>query len=427
METDLEKTVIIGGGAAGMMAAIRYAQRGFDVTLLEQNEKLGKKIFITGKGRCNLTNDCDEETFFSSMISNPKFLFSSYAACTAQDVMRLFESWGLEIKVERGRRVFPVSDHSYDVIDALKLTMKKLGVKVLLNTKAEALLTEDLPEEPTEDGKKKKGPTMRITGVKAGGRVYPADRVLVATGGLSYPSTGSRGDGHRMAEATGHRVTACRPSLVAITCGDVDLKPLQGLSLKNVTLSVYRGKKVVYSDFGEMLFTHFGVSGPLVLTAGARIGDDFKKGPVKATIDLKPTVDEQRLDEDLVRLFEEHANKDAVHAIRSLYPASMVNVLLDRAGIPLNKKAHDITKAERAALRSATKAFTLNMTGLRGFEEAIVTHGGVSVKDVDPATMASKKVKGLYFAGEVLDLDAVTGGFNLQIAWSTGWAAGSAE
>ncbi len=418
----MEKVIIIGGGAAGMMASIRYAERGFSVTLFEKNEKLGKKLFITGKGRCNLTNDCTEEGFFSHVVSNPKFLYSAYNAFNSQDVMSKFREWGLDIKVERGQRVFPVSDHSYDVTDTLKKRMKKLGIKVFLNTTVDEILIDDSKDENSEEGNS----LPQITGVRSGDKIYHADRVLIATGGLSYPVTGSTGDGIKWAEESGHKTKTPQPSLVALTTGDHDLASLQGLSLKNVNFTIYRKKKVLYNEFGEMMFTHFGVTGPLVLTASALIGTELRKEELKGVIDLKPTVEDSKLDADLLRLFDENVNKDVQHAIRSLYPASFVPVLLDRSGIPRNKKVHDITKAERAAIRDNTKRFTILLTGLRGFEEAIITKGGVSVKDVNPATMESKKVKGLFFAGEVLDLDAMTGGFNLQIAWSTAWAAANA-
>ena len=433
-KNNMEKVIIIGGGPAGMMASIRYAERGFDVTLLEKNEKLGKKLFITGKGRCNLTNDCSEETFFENVMSNPKFLFSAYHALSAQDTMALFGKWGLALKVERGNRVFPVSDHSYDVTDTLKKRMKALGVKVFLNTRVDDIVCKKKPDEQNADNQEKaavksassRKPTSYVTGVKAGHRFFEADRVLIATGGLSYPVTGSTGDGLKWAGRTGHRVTDCLPSLVAMNASDYDVATLSGLSLKNVTFSISRKKKLLFSGFGEMMFTHFGITGPLVLTASAAVGSVLKKEELTGYIDLKPRVDESRLDADLLRLFEDNANKNVSHAIRSLYPLSIVPVILDRGDIPADKKVHDITKAERIRIREVTKKFAVHLTGLRGFEEAIVTRGGVSVRDVDPATMESKKVEGLYFAGEVLDLDALTGGFNLQVAWSTAYAAANA-
>lgn len=415
----MKRVIIIGGGAAGMMASVRYAERGFDVLLIEKNEKLGKKLFITGKGRCNLTNDCTADEFFSHVISNPKFLFSAYFALTAQDTMERFREWGLELKTERGQRVFPVSDHSYDVTDTLKKRMKKLGVRVLLNTAAEDLVLEKNEEENS-------GNLPRVVAVKAGGKNYPADRVLIATGGLSYPVTGSTGDGLRWAEKTGHQITECLPSLVAMSASDHDIAQLQGLALKNVSFTVLKNKKVLYDEFGEMLFTHFGISGPLVLTASSRIGRELRKGELQGVIDLKPAVSSEKLNANLLRLFEENPNKNILHAIRSLYPASLLPVILDRAGVAAHKKVHDITKEERNRIREVTKNFRVHLTGLRGFEEAIITKGGISIRNVNPSTMESRKVRGLYFAGEVLDVDALTGGFNLQIAWSTAWAAADA-
>ena len=429
-----EKAVVVGGGAAGMMASIMLGERGFDVTLLEKNEKLGKKIYITGKGRCNFTNDCEPETFFESVISNPRFMYSSYYAMTAQDLRALFESWGLETKVERGQRAFPASDHAYDVIDCLKRQLKRTGVTVHLNTEVTEILTASLEEadaapaqaETAADHTDKRPAARKVTGVRCGKTVYRADRVIIATGGLSYPTTGSTGDGYKWAEALGHKVTDRRPSLVALNCAEQDLTALQGLSLKNVSFTVKDGKKSLYEGFGEMLFTHFGVTGPLILTASAKLGKTLEKKALTGRIDLKPAVAEERLDRDLVGLLNENANRDVRYAVRALYPASLVLVLLDRSGIPHDKKARDITKEERRALLNETKAFGVTLTGLRGYNEAVITQGGVSVKQIDPATMASKLVDGLYFAGEVLDLDAVTGGFNLQIAWATGAAAGRA-
>jgi len=455
-----QKAVVVGGGAAGMMAAIALAERRYDVTLIEKNEKLGKKLFITGKGRCNFTNDCEPDVFFENVISNPCFLYSAYYGLTAQDLKAKFESWGLKTKVERGQRAFPASDHSYDVIDCLKRQLKGAGVTVLLNTCVTGIAAEPSPDN-----------TPSAVGVMAGRRFFPADRVIVATGGLSYPSTGSDGDGLKWAEALGHTVTSLRPSLVAMTCAETDLAELQGLTLKNVTFTVTKaselsaslkepgtgtvmpkaGKKAakpLYSGFGEMMFTHFGVTGPLVLTAsavcgryfesdsGTRLSSDRREPAGKAdfpgkrelagAIDLKPAVPSDQLDGNLIGLLKENANRDVIHAIRDLYPASLVAVILDRAGIASHKKAREITREERAAIVSVTKAFPVTLTGTRGFDEAIITQGGISVKEIDPATMESKLINNLYFAGEVLDVDALTGGFNLQIAWSTGYAAGSA-
>ena len=402
----MENVIVVGGGPAGMLSAIRLAQRGFSVRLFEKNEKLGKKLFITGKGRCNLTNDCTEEDFFSHVVTNPRFLYSAYASCSSQDIQTLFRNWGLDLKVERGRRVFPASDHSYDVIDVLKRQLKKYRVEVRLNTTVTGL--------ECSDG--------RVTGVRVGKELYPADRIIVATGGLSYPSTGSTGDGYRFAQDLGLKVTETMPSLVGLVTEDRDIDALQGLSLKNVSLTLYDGKKKVSEDFGEMLFTHYGISGPLVLSASALCGPRLRKGPLKAVIDLKSAVPNEKLDADLRGRLKENANKLASHAIRSLLPSSLVPVILERAGIPSDRVSHDVTKEERRGLVETLKGMTLTITSLRSFEEAIITKGGISVKEIDPATMAAKRMAGLYFIGEVLDLDAMTGGYNLQIAWTTAMA-----
>ena len=447
-----EKAIVVGGGAAGMMAAIMLSERGFETTLLEKNEKLGKKLFITGKGRCNFTNDCEPDIFFENVVSNPRFLYSALYGLTPQDVISLFESWGLETKVERGQRAFPASDHAYDVIDCLKRQLKKAGVRVELNTEVTGLLTSGEADGGPGLKSSEDSARLRVTGVRTRNKAYSADRVIIATGGLSYPTTGSTGDGYKWAESLGHTIVPCRPSLVALTCAEHDLAALQGLTLKNVSFTVKpltdpngentgntrdgengrngknskKKRRSLYSGFGEMLITHFGVTGPLVLTASARCGRALEEGPLAGSIDLKPAVPADDLDRDLTGFLAENANRDCLHAIRPLYPASFVPVLLDRAGIPAHKKAHDITREERAALVSVTKNFLVTLTGLRGYNEAVITQGGVSVKEVDPGTMASKMADNLYFAGEVLDVDALTGGFNLQIAWATGAAAGRA-
>ena len=410
----MSEAIVIGGGAAGMFSAICLAENGWRVTLFEKNEKLGKKLFITGKGRCNLTNDCTDDEFFSHVVTNSRFLYSAYHQCPSGEVCRLFESWGLTLKTERGRRVFPASDHAYDVIDVLKRRLIRCGVRIELNTRVDKLMT-----ETTEEG------LAMVTGVFAGGETFPADRVVIATGGLSYPSTGSTGDGLRFAADTGHRITACRPSLVAINCAEADAAALSRLTLKNIRLTVRDSKKTLYDDFGELTFMPYGISGPLVLTASALAGDRLRRGNLTAEIDLKPAVDEVRLDRDIIRLLTDNANKDVIHAVRGLYPAVMVPVLLDRAGIDPRSKARDLTKSARRRLLLETKHFRLTLTSLRGYEEAVITRGGVSVSDIEPATMMSKKVQGLAFAGEVIDVDALTGGFNLQIAWATAYAAGT--
>ena len=406
----MSKAVIIGGGAAGMAAAIAAAGQGHEVHLYEKNEKLGKKVYITGKGRCNVTNACDVSEMMQNVVTNPRFLYSSFYGFTNQDMMNPLEQGGCPLKVERGGRVFPVSDKSSDVISALAGQMEDLGVKVYLHKEVKDLLVSD-------------GSCKGI--LLSGGLQVEADSVIVATGGLSYPATGSTGDGYRFAKEWGHRVTETSPALVPFYVKEDVVQRLQGLSLKNIQAVVLDGKKEIYREFGEMLFTHFGVSGPVVLSAssfGARI---IRKRPLTLSIDLKPALSEEQLDARIRRDFEEAANKQFKNALSKLYPSKLIPVMIERSGISPEKKVNEITRQERMNLVEATKHFTLTLTGLRGYEEAIITQGGVDVKEIHPATMESKKVKGLFFAGEVLDLDGVTGGFNLQIAWSTGWAAGS--
>lgn len=406
----MSKAVIIGGGAAGMAAAIAAAGQGHEVHLYEKNEKLGKKVYITGKGRCNVTNACDVSEMMQNVVTNPRFLYSSFYGFTNQDMMNLLEQGGCPLKVERGGRVFPVSDKSSDVISALAGQMEDLVVKVYLHKEVKDLLVSD-------------GSCKGI--LLSGGLQVEADSVIVATGGLSYPATGSTGDGYRFAKEWGHRVTETSPALVPFYVKEDVVQRLQGLSLKNIQAVVLDGKKEIYREFGEMLFTHFGVSGPVVLSAssfGARI---IRKRPLTLSIDLKPALSEEQLDARIRRDFEEAANKQFKNALSKLYPSKLIPVMIERSGISPEKKVNEITRQERMNLVEATKHFTLTLTGLRGYEEAIITQGGVDVKEIHPATMESKKVKGLFFAGEVLDLDGVTGGFNLQIAWSTGWAAGS--
>ncbi|MBQ6036799.1 MAG: NAD(P)/FAD-dependent oxidoreductase [Lachnospiraceae bacterium] len=415
-----ERAVVIGGGAAGMFASIQLAKRGMDVMVLEKNEKLGKKVFITGKGRCNFTNVCDEETFFRSVMRNPKFLYSAYHAFRAQDTVEFFENAGMPVKVERGRRAFPVSDHAYDVTDALKRLMKRYGVNVLLNT--EAVRIETGGEKQVTGvyfrSKEKNTDSQEEMGYAA------AERVIIATGGLSYPSTGSTGDGYRFARETGHTVTDCTPSLVPLLTEE-NVSELAGLSLKNVTLTILKPKKMS-SEIGEMLFTHKGISGPLVLTASSILAGEKCTFPVGAEIDLKPGITEEELDRRIVRLFEEHGAKNLSNLLRELFPVSMINWMIRLCGLDGTEKGRDVTRKERNILVRMTKHFPLMITGNAGYAEAVITKGGVSVKEIDPKTMMSKKIKGLYFTGEVIDTDALTGGFNLQIAWSTAFAAGNA-
>lgn len=414
----MSKVIIIGAGAAGMMAAIAAASNGHDVTILEKNEKAGKKIYITGKGRCNITNACDVEELFNNVVTNKKFLYSAFYGFTNDDVVAMLNDAGLETKVERGNRVFPVSDRAGDVISALVRIMKKNGVKIEYDTTVAEIITEH--KEISEGDEREV-----VTGVKAAsGRIYPADAVIVATGGISYSTTGSTGDGYGFAERTGHKVTALSPALVPFTVAEEDVKELQGLALKNSGVTIYDGKKKLYEDFGELLFTHFGVSGPTVLSASSYVAKKIKEHPLRLVIDLKPGLDTEQLDARVLRDFDEFMNKNFNNSLDKLLPKSLIPVVIKRSGIDEYKKVHEISREERMRLITTIKNFEFTLTGLRGYNEAIVTQGGVSVKDVDPSTMESKKVKGLYFAGEVLDLDAVTGGFNLQIAWSTGHIAG---
>lgn len=413
----MSRVIVIGGGAAGMMAAISAAEDGHQVTLLEKNEKLGKKIYITGKGRCNLTNNCEVEELLQATCVNRKFLYSAFYGFTSQDAIRFFENAGMKTKTERGNRVFPVSDHSSDVIQALSRRMKECGVRVCLHTEVEAVLTEEAADEA--------GCVVRICGVKKkDGTRLEADAVIVATGGLSYASTGSTGDGYRFAKELGHSVSECSPSLVPIETEEAWIRDLQGLSLRNVEVTILDGKKELYREFGEMLFTHYGVTGPLILTASSVIQKKLAKHPLAMQINLKPALNEEQLDARILREFEAAKNRQFKNVIGTLYPAKLIPVIIALSEIPEEKAVHDISKEERKRLIQVTRQLPLTLTRLRGYNEAVVTRGGVSVKEVNPTTMESKKISGLYFAGEVLDLDAVTGGFNLQIAWSTGYAAG---
>ena len=405
----MRKVLVIGGGAAGMMAAVTAAKNGGQVLLLEKNEKLGKKIFITGKGRCNITNAADIEALFSAVVSNPKFLYSSFYSFTNDQVVDFFEELGVQTKVERGGRVFPVSDHSSDVIRALEREMERLGVEIRLRAEVKELILED--------------ETVKGVVLSSGKRLY-ADAVIAATGGISYPSTGSTGDGYRFAEECGHKVTELLPSLVPMEVKEWYAKELMGLSLRNIEIRVTDGKKTPYREFGEMMFTHYGVTGPVILSASSIVGKKLKDKELTLHIDLKPALTEEQLDKRVLREFGTNHNRQFKNAVDSLFPSKLRPVMVELSGIPEEKKVHEITKEERLRFARLIKDFTMTLTGLRGYKEAIITKGGVSVKEIDPGTMESKLVKGLYFAGEVLDLDAVTGGYNLQIAWSTGYMAG---
>ena len=405
----MKKVIVIGGGAAGMMAACMAAVEGAHVTLLEKNEKTGKKIYITGKGRCNLTNACQREEFLENVITNPKFLYSAFAQLDNQAVMNFFEKAGCRLKTERGDRVFPVSDHSSDVIAALNGELKKNRVQVMLHTEVSELLLEE----------------GSIKGVLlSDGKKLHADAVIIATGGRSYESTGSTGDGYRFAKQAGHTIKDLRPSLVPFVVKEEWCKKLQGLSLKNVAFTLKKEKKKIYEGFGEMLFTHFGVSGPLILSASSFYTAKYNGQEALLTIDLKPAMDREQLDKRILRDFEENAGKQFKNALDKLLPAKLIPVMVELSGIDPHKKTNEVTKKERSRLLELFKELKLTVNGCRGYGEAIITGGGVNVKEIDPKTMGSRLVNGLYFAGEVMDVDALTGGFNLQIAWSTGALAG---
>ena len=406
----MSKVLVIGGGPAGCFAAYFAAKNGHSVTLLEQNEKLGKKLYITGKGRCNITNSSDMEVLFNNVCSNRKFLYSAFYSFTNDQVVDFFEENGLKTKVERGNRVFPMSDRSSDVINTLSRALKDVGVEVRLHTKVKDIAV---------DGEKATGVMLND------GKRLMADSVIIATGGVSYPSTGATGDGYRFAKDLNHKLIPATPSLVPFETKEEWPKDLQGLALKNVTLQVVRNGKIIYDDFGEMLFTHFGISGPMVLSASAAIKPEYFKEELSLYIDLKPALDMEQLDKRVLREFEEAINKQFKNSIHKLLPTKMVPVIIELSGIDPDKKVNEISKEERKNLVSLLKHLPLTVIGLRGWNEAIITKGGVSVKDVNPSTMESKLVKHLYFCGEVLDLDAMTGGYNLQIAWSTGYLAGN--
>lgn len=405
--------IIIGGGAAGMMAAIAAAENGMPgekILLLERNEKLGKKIYITGKGRCNLTNACDIEELFDNVPRQSRFLFSAFYSFTNQQVIDFFEESGMKTKIERGNRVFPVSDHASDVIGALKRRIEKHQIRIMYHSQVQELLFEQ----------------KKLSGVRlCDGTDYFAPRVLIATGGMSYATTGSTGDGYRFAKSAGHSVTALSPSLVPLTVAEEDVLQLQGLAPKNVSIKIMDGKKCIYENFGEMLFTHFGVSGPLILSASAVINEKIQKQPLTLLLDWKPALTMEQLDRRILKEFEENKNRQFKNSLSALAPAKFIPVLIERSKIPENKKINEITREERKQLTLLFKQFSVTLTGLRDFREAIITRGGIALKEVNPSTMESKLVKGLYFAGEVLDLDAYTGGFNLQIAWSSGHLAGN--
>ena len=428
----MSKVIVIGGGPAGMFAAYFAAKNGHKVTLLEQNEKLGKKLYITGKGRCNITNASDMENLFQNVCSNRKFLYSAFYSYTNDQVVDFFETHGLSTKVERGNRVFPVSDHSSDVIAALTRALKEVGVEIRLYTKVKKLLSEEYVDEEgnTVVAEKKSGILkQQIKGVILEDKsILEADAVVLATGGISYPSTGATGDGYRFAEQLHHKIVEPSPSLVPFEVEEPWVTEMQGLALKNVAITIMREGKKIYEDFGEMLFTHFGVSGPMILSASASIKPEYFKDfvhEIKLYIDLKPALEKEQLDKRILKDFEEAKNKQYKNSIQKLLPSKMIPIIIELSGIDPDKKVNEITKEERLKLVDLLKALPMTVIGLRGWNEAIITKGGVSVKQVNPSTMESKLVNGLYFAGELLDLDAMTGGYNLQIAWSTGYLAGN--
>ncbi len=406
----MSRVIVIGGGASGMMAALAAARSGHKVQLLEKNEKLGKKIYITGKGRCNFTNDAPMEEFFGQTVSNPRFLYSAFAAFTNRDMAALLEDAQVPVKTERGGRMFPESDHASDVTKALEKHLRGAGVAVRLNTCAKRLLTKD----------------GAVCGVETDRETVPSDAVIVATGGLSYPSTGSDGDGYRFARELGMVVRTPVPALVPIVTAEADLSEMQGLSLRNVCLRAFvPGKKKPVEREGELLFTHFGISGPLGLSLSSDIARLLAEGtPVPCEIDLKPALTDEQLDARLLREVDARRAKQFSHFYDELLPHTMIPVMTQRTGIDPGKRIGDVTRAERQTIRRLLKHFSLTAVGTRGFSEAIITQGGVDVSGIRPKTMESKTVQGLFFAGEVLDVDAYTGGFNLQIAWSTGVLAG---
>lgn len=406
---DMKKIIVIGGGAAGAMAAVAAAQQGADVLLLEKNEKIGKKLYITGKGRCNLTNACDTEGLLRKIVKNARFMYSAFYSFTTDDTMRFFEEAGVPLKVERGDRVFPVSDKSSDVINGLVRKLKEVGVTVRYHSEVNKICTEN----------------NKVTGiVLRSGEAISCDACIVATGGLSYGSTGSTGDGYTFAKLCGHTIKDCFPSLVGLKIAEPFAKELEGLSLKNVRIRVCQGKKELYNELGEMLFTADGVSGPLILSASAYVTEKMSGEDIILHLDLKPALSREELDLRILRDFEEAKNKQFRNALDKLLPGRLIKVIIDLCGIPEDKQVNSVTKQERGVLSGVLKDMQLHIKRTGGFNEAVITRGGVTVGEVNPSTMESKFTEGLYFAGEVLDVDAMTGGFNLQIAWSTGYLAG---
>ena len=412
----MRNTVIIGGGPAGLMAAISSAKNGDKVTIIEKMNSCGKKLLITGKGRCNITNNAQMDKFMENTPTNPKFLYGVFNNFTNKDIIELLKNEGVKTKVERGERVFPVSDRAQDVLEALLHILRKQNVQILTNTTAKRIIT---------DAEK------NVLGVELDdGKEIKTDKIILATGGKSYPVTGSTGDGYKLAKDLGHTITKIEPSLVPLTSHDEVCKELQGLSLRNVAIQLQICDKVVYKDFGEMLFTHFGVSGPIVLSASSYlvktkdIEQILKGGKVELEIDLKPALSEEKLDARILRDFEEQKNKQFKNSLDKLLPQKLIPVIIEKTNINGSKKINEITKQERQKLVKELKHFRISINGTRPIEEAIVTSGGINIKEINPKTMESKLISGLYFAGEVIDVDCLTGGYNLQVAWSTGYTAG---
>ncbi len=411
------KVIVIGGGPAGMMSAISSAENGNDVTIIEKMQSLGRKLLITGKGRCNITSSLDMDEFIKNIPGNGMFLYSAFKNYTNQDIIKLLKEEGLEVKEERGNRIFPVTDKSLDVLKCFEKKLKSLNVNIILNTKVKEILVED----------------NIVKGVKTEKEIKNADKVILATGGKSYPLTGSTGDGYVMAQKLGHTVTKINPSLVPLETFDKETcKNLQGLSLKNVQIELIdkNKNKVIYEDFGEMLFTHFGVSGPTILSSSAHlvryknIQQLFNENKISLKIDFKPALSEEKLNDRILRDFNEEKNKIFRNSLDKLLPQKLIPTIIKISGIDPNKKVNEITKIERKNLVKLLKNFEITIKGFRSIDEAIITSGGIKIKEINPKTMESKIIKGLYFAGEIIDVDAYTGGFNLQIAYSTGYTAG---
>ncbi|MEG2774232.1 MAG: NAD(P)/FAD-dependent oxidoreductase [Acetivibrio sp.] len=407
----MSKVLIIGGGPAGMMAGIQAAKKGNEVILLEKNEKLGKKLFITGKGRCNITNACATEDLFQQMVSNEKFLYSAFYGFTNFDVIDFFEQAGLKTKIERGNRVFPFSDKSSDVIYTLQRELMKYKVEIRLNSKVTDVIMEN-------------GKWSAL--ILNGREKIKADKLIIATGGLSYPITGSTGDGFTFAKKMGHTITRLSPSLVPFNIKESYVKDLQGLSLKNIEAGIYADGKEIYREFGEMIFTHFGVSGPVILTGSCYAAPYLGKKKLEVILDLKPALSKEQLDARILREFDEFINKQYKNSLDRVLPRKLISVIITLSEIDPEKQVNLITKEERQHLVSVIKGMHLTVDSFREYKEAIITQGGISIKEINPSTMESKRMPNVYFVGEALDLDGVTGGFNLQIAWSTGYAAGNA-